>query len=205
MPLFIAVFVVVIGVIMNVRARRQKSQAKTKHQARRYSTSHSHRARRPESHPYPANPPQGVAPQETPLNEPPASPAPAASGGYPGDFEGRLPAHRTYHDELPRSGAVVRTWIPKQSHEWEGDMADAVVLARDGRWLLGAEIAYEAPAPDTDGQVRPSYSLGPADWDAGKRDAHVLTDRIIRLHQELIEPYDAHVRGSALLAVRRQL
>lgn len=141
----------------------------------------------------PAATTQAPSPQPAPAPEPQAS-------GYPGDYEGRLPPQRSYYDNLPSGGDVVRARVPERGNHAQGHHRDVVVVAREHQWLLGVEVTYDVDASASD-----RVDIAAAEWDAERRPAQLVTDRIVRLLPEHLEALDASLSRSEFLALRRRL
>lgn len=112
-------------------------------------------------------------------------------GGYPGDFTGSA---RVEYGPSPDGdadpGEVVWGWVPFEEDHSRGKDRPALVVGRDGRWVLALMLTSR----DHDGDADPGgtgeratppdltwMDLGPGDWDARGRPSEVRLDRVLRL------------------------
>ncbi len=119
----------------------------------------------------------GLRKIETP--EVPGSPA------YPGDFTGTV--HAIYQPSLDGDadpGEIVWTWVPFEEDHTRGKDRPALVVGRDGRWLLGLMLTskdHDRDAADEARWGRRWLDIGSGPWDSRGRDSEVRLDRVLRL------------------------
>lgn len=108
--------------------------------------------------------------------------------GYPGDFTGS--AHLAYDphpDGDADPGEIVWGWVPFEEDHARGKDRPALVVARDGRWVLALMLTSrdhdDAPRRAQAGGPR-WMDLGTGDWDRERRPSEVRLDRVLRLDPE---------------------
>lgn len=108
-----------------------------------------------------------------------------AAEDYPGDFTGT--PNITYEpidDDLPDPGEVVWTWIPFEEDHSQGKDRPALIIGRDGRWLLALQVTsqdHDLDAAQEAGEGRYWEDIGTGDWDRRRRPSEVRVNRIVRI------------------------
>jgi len=108
--------------------------------------------------------------------------APKLSIRYPGDFKGR--PHITYAPhtgKTPDPGEVVTAWVPDEDDHKDGKDRAALLIGRDGDWLLGVTLSTSETEVSERGRW---VALGTGAWDARHRPTHARVDRIVRIHPD---------------------
>lgn len=113
--------------------------------------------------------------------------APRGRAPYPGDYRGVV--HPVYAPDLDGDadpGEIVWAWIPYEEDPRRGKDRPALVVGRDGPWLLALMLTTR------DHDTRPGrpgerwLDLGTGEWDAQGRQSEVRLDRIIRLSPDAV-------------------
>ena len=123
------------------------------------------------------------------------------TGAYPGDFDG-MP-RMTYSpapDGKPDPGEVVWTWVPFEDDHRQGKDRPVLLIARDGRWLLGLMLTskdHDRDARDEAAHGRQWQDIGSGAWDRQGRPSEVRVDRVIR-----VDPRAVRREGAVLDAAR---
>jgi hypothetical protein len=104
---------------------------------------------------------------------------------YPGDFTG-IPAlsYAPIADDLPDPGEVVWAWIPYQEDYRQGKDRPALIVGKDGDWLLGVMLTSQDHDLDREQENREGrywVEIGPGPWDKQYRVSEARVDRILRL------------------------
>ena len=108
--------------------------------------------------------------------------APKLSVRYPGDFRGR--PHITYAPhtgKTPDPGEVVTTWVPDEEDHKTGKERAALLIGRDGDWLLGVVLSMTEADTEQGGRW---VTIGTGAWDTRRRQTHVRVDRVVRIHPD---------------------
>ena len=113
------------------------------------------------------------------------APPPSPTDGYPGDYAG-LPelSYCPRPGKTADAGEVVWAWVPYEEDPAQGKDRPALIIGRDGPWLLGlplSSVDHGADAAQEAREGRYWVELGPGDWDAEGRISYVRVDRIVRL------------------------
>ena len=123
-----------------------------------------------------------------------------AGSAYPGDFSGRSTVeYAPRPDGDPDPGEVVWGWVPYEEDHARGKDRPALVVGRDGRWLLALMLSsrdHDRTAADRVEEQRRGRSwldVGTGGWDAQRRPSEVRVDRVIRL-----DPAAVRREGAAL-------
>lgn len=105
------------------------------------------------------------------------------------DFQGTVrPVYAPDLDGAPDPGEVVWTWVPFEEDPSQGKDRPALLVGRDGPWLLGLMLTSKDHVPageagglhaDRHGQVW--LNLGTGAWDARRRPSEVRLDRVLRI------------------------
>lgn len=111
---------------------------------------------------------------------------PPLSDAYPGDFTG-IP-QLTYSPapgDLPDPGEVVWTWVPYEEDHSQGKDRPALLVGRDGDWLLALPLTskdHDRDKGQEASQGRYWVDLGVGDWDPRRRPSEARVDRIVRVN-----------------------
>jgi hypothetical protein len=135
---------------------------------------------------------------------PPASgpaPVPSAAPGqrapYPGDFTGAPPwEYEPRGDGLPDPGEVVWAWVPYEEDHARGKDRPALVIGRDGPWLLAMPMTskdHDRDAAQEAAAGRYWVDVGSGPWDSSQRESEARVDRVVRL-----DPAGVRREGAAL-------
>ncbi len=110
--------------------------------------------------------------------------APPASA-YPGDFTGTASvAYDPRQDGDADPGEVVWGWVPFEEDHSRGKDRPALVVGRDGRWVLALMLTSKDHDLDAERQRRYGrdwVDVGAGAWDARGRPSEVRLDRVLRL------------------------
>lgn len=106
-------------------------------------------------------------------------------GAYPGDFHGTPDvAYAPQPDGAPDPGEIVWTWVPYEEDHTQGKDRPVLLIARDGRWLLGLMLTsrdHDRDARDEVARGRRWQDIGSGAWDRQGRPSEVRVDRILRV------------------------
>jgi hypothetical protein len=121
----------------------------------------------------------------------------ASAVGYPGDFRG-VPKveYRPNPDGVADPGEDVWAWIPYEEDHRRGKDRPALIIGRDGRWLLALPMTSKDHDRDEAQEAaagRHCFDVGSGAWDVGGRPSEVRLDRIVR-----VNPTAVRREGSAL-------
>jgi hypothetical protein len=121
----------------------------------------------------------------------PKGPAsPPLSADYPGDFAGKVRfRYRPNLNGEPDPGEIVWTWIPYEDDATVGKDRPALLVGRDGEWLLGLQLSskdHDKDAADEARYGRYWMDIGRGDWDVRRRPSEVRLDRIIRVNPDKV-------------------
>lgn len=124
---------------------------------------------------------------------------------YPGDFTGRPNiVYTPIKDGLPDPGEIVWTWVPYEDDHSQGKDRPALIIARDGRWLLGLQVSsQDRDFSYEESQGRYWMDIGPGPWDGKGRDSEVRLNRIIRLEPDKVRRIGAIVEPELFNNVAR--
>lgn len=107
------------------------------------------------------------------------------SGGYPGDYTGPLhPTYEPHDDDLPDPGEIVWAWVPYEEDHTRGKDRPALVVGRDGDWLLALPVTskdHDRDARQEAAAGRYWVDLGAGAWDARHRPSEARVNRVVRL------------------------
>lgn len=110
--------------------------------------------------------------------------------GYPGDFTGTVhPIYQPSLDGDADPGEIVWTWVPFEEDHTRGKDRPALVVGRDGRWLLGLMLTskdHDRDAADEARWGRRWLDIGSGPWDSRGRDSEVRLDRVLRLDPDAV-------------------
>ena len=106
------------------------------------------------------------------------------SRSYPGDFVGRASvAYTPSPDGRADPGEIVWGWVPYEEDSTRGKDRPALVIGRDGPWVLALMLTsrdHDRSAwRDARGAVW--HDIGSGDWDRQGRASEVRLDRVLRL------------------------
>jgi hypothetical protein len=115
------------------------------------------------------------------------SPKPVAR--YPGDYTG--PVNISYAPDLDGAadpGEVVWGWIPYEDDHRRGKDRPALVIGRDGHWLLVLMLTSKDKDRSDGAQNRHEVwmDIGTGSWDRHRRPSEVRVDRVIRLAEDAV-------------------
>ncbi len=125
----------------------------------------------------------------------------AAAGGvraaYAGDFTGTATIdYSPARDGDADSGEVVWAWVPFEEDATRGKDRPVLVLARDGRFLLGLMLTskdHDRDAAQARRRGRLWMDVGTGGWDRQGRPSEARLDRVLRL-----DPAAVRREGAAL-------
>jgi len=109
---------------------------------------------------------------------------------YPGDYHG-VPylIYAPHEDRLPDPGEVVWTWVPYEEDYTQGKDRPVLIVAMDGRWLLGLMLTSQDHDIDHDQEAREGrfwVEIGTGPWDPQRRVSEVRVNRIIRIDTTIV-------------------
>ncbi len=87
-------------------------------------------------------------------------------------------------DGRPDPGEIVWAWVPYEEDHTRGKDRPALVVARDGRWLLAVPLTSKDHDRDADQERRAGrlwIDVGSGAWDSKRRPSEARVDRIVRL------------------------
>lgn len=123
--------------------------------------------------------------------------APAGGAGYRGDFEGAaVVEYCPDPDGNPDPGEIVWTWVPFEEDHSQGKDRPVLIIAREGRGLLGLMLTskdHDRDAADEARHGRYWLDLGTGDWDRQGRPSEVRLDRVLR-----VDPRQVRREGAVL-------
>ena len=149
--------------------------------------------------------PRGTAPSRRPGPAPsratPTTDTTPARRAYPGDFTGTPPTeYAPTPDGMPDPGEVVWAWVPYEEDHLQGKDRPALVIGRDGMWLLALPLTSKDHDRDADHEAatgRRWVDVGSGDWDSSGRASEARLDRVVRL-----DPAAVRREGAALPRAR---
>ncbi|HSO70319.1 MAG TPA: type II toxin-antitoxin system PemK/MazF family toxin [Arachnia sp.] len=142
--------------------------------------------------------------------EPTRSPRPpAASGGYPGDYQ-QSPTivYNPHRDGRPDPGEVVWTWVPYEEDFSQGKDRPVLLIGRDGGWLLGLQVTsqdHDVDAAQEADAGRYWTDIGTGEWDNQRRPSEVRVNRIIRIDPDAVRRVGAILDEQVFDAVAREV
>jgi hypothetical protein len=129
-----------------------------------------------------------TAPQRSRRRSRPAAPAAgrtgqAAHGAYPGDFTGTaVVEYAPAPDDRADPGEVVWGWVTYEEDHTRGKDRPALVVGRDGRWVLALMLtSRDHDADPAGGRGQDWLDVGSGAWDGRGRPSEVRLDRVLRL------------------------
>ncbi|GAB3815535.1 type II toxin-antitoxin system PemK/MazF family toxin [Tessaracoccus terricola] len=131
------------------------------------------------------------------------------SGAYPGDFTGRPNiVYTPRKDGEPDPGEVVWTWVPYEEDHSQGKDRPALVIGRDGNWLLVLQVTsqdHDRDAAQEASVGRYWTDIGTGEWDNQGRPSEVRVNRIIRIDPEKVRRIGAILDEGTFNHVRREV
>ncbi len=145
--------------------------------------------------------PRGTVPSPRPGPAPSRTPSTRgttpARRAYPGDFTGTPPTeYAPTPDGMPDPGEVVWAWVPYEEDHLQGKDRPALVIGRDGTWLLALPLTSKDHDRGADHEAatgRRWVDVGTGAWDRSGRASEARLDRIVRL-----DPAAVRREGAAL-------
>lgn len=138
-----------------------------------------------------------------------ATRAPAPSLGYPGDFTGvPVLSYEPEDDHDADPGEVVWAWVPYEEDHSQGKDRPALVIGRDGHWLLALPMTsqdHDRDARQEAEQGRYWCDIGSGAWDRQGRPSEVRVNRIVRLDPEGIRRISARLSRERFDEVAREV
>jgi hypothetical protein len=114
------------------------------------------------------------------------------SGGYPGDYLGRIrPVYSPDLDGEPDPGEVVWGWVPFEEDHSRGKDRPVLIIGRDHHWLLALMLTSKDNVPGAVGEVWEDehsryINIGSGDWDSQRRPSEVRLDRVVRISDDAV-------------------
>lgn len=109
---------------------------------------------------------------------------------YPGDARGPVGIRYEPHDDdVADPGEVVWAWVPYEEDHARGKDRPALIIGRDGQWLLALPVTskdHDRDAAQEEAAGRRWVDIGTGEWDARGRASEARIDRIVRLHPDRI-------------------
>ncbi|MCO5311252.1 MAG: type II toxin-antitoxin system PemK/MazF family toxin [Austwickia sp.] len=137
--------------------------------------------------------PSGAAPLPS-LRGPSAT---VRGGVYPGDFHGPLhPTYDPHDDDRADPGEVVWAWVPYEEDPAKGKDRPALVVGRDGEWLLALPVTSKDHDRDADQEAAAGrfwVDLGTGGWDARGRPSEARVNRVVRLAPDAVRRIGARL------------
>jgi hypothetical protein len=104
---------------------------------------------------------------------------------YAGDFRGvPVVTYEPHQDGRPDPGEVVWAWVPYEEDPSQGKDRPALVIGRDGHYLLALALTSKDHDRDHAQEARAGrhwFDLGAGGWDRTGRPSEVRLDRVLRL------------------------
>jgi len=108
-----------------------------------------------------------------------------SKAGYAGDFTGRAVLdYAPVPDGRADPGEIVWAWVPFEEDHRQGKDRPVLIIARNGKRLLGLMLTSKDHDRDHDREAahgRYWFDLGAGPWDRDGRPSEVRLDRILRL------------------------
>lgn len=109
----------------------------------------------------------------------------APTGAYPGDFTGTARVEYDPRDDGDADpGEVVWGWVPFEEDHSRGKDRPALVVGRDGRWVLALMLTsrdHDRDAAQQRRYGRDWIDVGTGAWDSRGRPSEARLDRVLRL------------------------
>ncbi len=133
----------------------------------------------------------------TPSGTPRQHPRPAAGGvdsgagtGYPGDWRGPFQiSYDPHEDGQADPGEVVWAWIPFEEDHHQGKDRPALIMGRQGSWLLALQVTSQDHDRDAEQEARAGrywIDIGVGAWDAQGRASEARVNRVIQLAPQAV-------------------
>jgi hypothetical protein len=140
-------------------------------------------------------------PTTPPRSRPTAPSRRPGPGTYPGDFTGVVAAeYAPRPDGAPDPGEVVWTWIPYEEDHARGKDRPALLVGRDGPWLLALQLTSKDHDRDAAQEARYGrlwMDTGSGPWDRQGRPSEVRINRVVR-----VDPATVRREGAVLPRAR---
>ncbi len=137
----------------------------------------------------------------------PRQPAPEQVGDgadYPGDWRGPFQISYDPHDDGQADpGEVVWAWVPFEEDHARGKDRPALIMGRQGSWLLALQVTSQDHDRDAEQEARAGrywIDIGVGAWDAQGRASEARVNRVIQL-----APHAVRRTGGRLSPERFQL
>lgn len=109
----------------------------------------------------------------------------APTSAYPGDFTGTARVeYDPREDGAADPGEVVWGWVPFEEDHTRGKDRPALVVGRDGRWVLALMLTsrdHDRDAAHQSRYGRDWIDVGTGAWDSRGRPSEARLDRVLRL------------------------
>ncbi|TRY18320.1 type II toxin-antitoxin system PemK/MazF family toxin [Tessaracoccus rhinocerotis] len=132
-----------------------------------------------------------------------------ASDAYPGDFTGRPEiVYAPRRDAEADPGEVVWTWVPYEEDPSQGKDRPALVIGRDGQWLLVLQVTsqdHDRDAAQEASVGRYWTDIGTGEWDNHGRPSEVRVNRIIRIDPDKVRRIGAILDEGTFNHVRQEV
>lgn len=135
------------------------------------------------------------------------------ASAYPGDFVGPLhPTYDPHDDQLADPGEVVWAWVPYEDDASQGKDRPALIVARDGDWLLALPVTSKDHDRDAAQEARAGrlwVDIGSGAWDSRGRPSEARVNRVVRLAPHAVRRVGARLdqatfaQVAAAMAVHR--
>lgn len=139
----------------------------------------------------------------------PHPPAAPASAGYPGDYTQRPTiVYQPLEDGRPDPGEIVWTWVPYEEDHSQGKDRPVLLIARDGRWLLGLQVTSQDHDRDAQQEARAGrhwVDIGAGAWDNRRRPSEVRVNRIVRVDPDSVRRIGAILDRATYDEVTREV
>ncbi|MBW3086178.1 hypothetical protein KEM60_02389 [Austwickia sp. TVS 96-490-7B] len=110
---------------------------------------------------------------------------PRPGPAYPGDVVDPVRVSYDPHDDdQPDPGEIVWAWVPYEEDHSQGKDRPALVIGRDGSWLLALPVTSKDHHVDADSEARAGrywVDIGSGSWDARRRPSQARVNRVVRL------------------------
>lgn len=131
---------------------------------------------------------------------------PARSGG---DYRGRPPtSYSPSPNGVADPGEVVWAWVPYEEDSSRGKDRPALIIGRDGGWLLALQVTSQDHDRDAAQEAREGrywMDIGTGAWDSQGRPSEVRLDRIVRLAPDAVRREGASLSRGLFEDVLREV
>lgn len=149
----------------------------------------------------------GGQPKPTPPRSRPT--APASHVSYPGDYTSRPEiVYQPRQDGWPDPGEIVWTWVPYEEDHTQGKDRPALLIGRDGPWLLGLQVTSQDHDRDREQEARAGrywIDIGTGAWDSKRRPSEARVNRIVRIAPDGVRRVGAILDEATFRAVAREV